>query len=321
MEYIILTITLFIIINIYFKLADSYNIIDKPNERSSHTTITIRGGGIIFLMGILSYFFVSGFKFPLFFIGLFLIALISFLDDIITLSNKLRLLFHFSAIFLLLFELGIYQQNFFLIIPLLIISVGIINVYNFMDGINGITGLYSLSVLTGLYFINNFSVEFIDNELFYFLGLAILVFNFYNFRRKAICFAGDIGSISLAFILLFLIFKLSLIKFNISIILLLGVYGIDSILTIIHRIYLKENIFKAHRKHCYQILANEAKVPHLVVSTIYFILQLILSSIVYYLYRNNTGLTTSLIITLSILLFLSIVYIIVKRKYFHLHNL
>jgi UDP-N-acetylmuramyl pentapeptide phosphotransferase/UDP-N-acetylglucosamine-1-phosphate transferase len=321
MEYIATLIILVVIIQLYFKVADHFNIIDKPNERSSHTSITLRGGGIIFYFGALFFFIFSGFQYSWFFLGLTLITFVSFLDDIVTLSNKVRLAVHLIAMTLLFYQLDLFDQSWYWIVIAFILFIGITNAYNFMDGINGITGAYSIAVLAGLWMVNNYHVNFIENDFIYCTSLSVLVFNFYNFRRKAKCFAGDVGSIAIAFILLFMIGKLLLVQPSIVPVLLLGVYGVDSVLTIIHRLILRENIFEAHRKHLYQILANEAKVPHLQVAIGYGVVQIVLNFIVLLLLKTDIGFTAVILSILFALITLAIVYIIVKRKYFYLHQL
>ncbi|PKQ68737.1 UDP-GlcNAc--UDP-phosphate GlcNAc-1-phosphate transferase [Labilibaculum manganireducens] len=320
-QYLLVLISLFIIIVFYFKLADHFNIIDKPNQRSSHTSITLRGGGIIFYFGALAFFISSGFVYPWFFMGLTLITLVSFLDDVITLSNKLRLTVHLVSMGLLFYQLNLFDLQWVWIIIAFILFIGITNAYNFMDGINGITGAYSLAVLSGLWMINNYHVNFVENELIYCTALGLLVFNFYNFRKKAKCFAGDVGSIAIAFILLFMIGKLILLEPSFVVLLLLAVYGVDSVLTIVHRLILRENIFQAHRKHLYQILANEAKVPHLIVSAGYMLVQIGLNFLALYLLQSDFSAVTTVLIVIGILLLLAFVYTAVKRKYFHLHQL
>jgi UDP-N-acetylmuramyl pentapeptide phosphotransferase/UDP-N-acetylglucosamine-1-phosphate transferase len=295
---------------IYFKIADHFSIIDKPNERSSHKKITLRGGGIIFYFGAILFFLLNDFQYPFFVAGLTLIAAISFADDISPLSSKLRLPIHFTAMALMFYEWGLFSQPWYYIAIGFIFSVGIINAYNFMDGINGITGAYSISVLLALLFVNLKVNHFIDNELIYFSLIAVMVFNYFNFRKKARCFAGDVGSVTIAFLLVFLLGKLIIQTGHFSYIFFLSVYGVDSVLTIIHRIKLKENIFEAHRKHAYQIMANELKIPHLFVSLFYGILQLIISI--------TTILSPLVAIVLTI--WLGVSYIFFKRKYFHLHN-
>jgi len=320
-QYILILISLIVIATSYFRIADHFNIIDKPNQRSSHSAITLRGGGIIFYFGALSFFIYSGFQYPWFFLGLSMITLISFLDDILTLSNKLRLSVHLLSMGLLFYELVLFELPWYWIILAFILFIGITNAYNFMDGINGITGVYSLSVLGGLWMINNYHVNFLENDLIYCTGLSLLVFNFYNFRKKAKCFAGDVGSIGIAFILLFMIGKLLLAEPSLVPVLLLGVYGVDSVLTIIHRLILKENIFQAHRKHLYQILANEAKVPHLMVSTAYAAIQLIINGLALYLLNSDYSVMTVGVSVIGSLVILAVSYVFIKRKYFHLHQL
>ena len=288
MRYFFLFIVLFIVLKAYIKLAKLYNIVDHPNSRSSHSKITVRGGGIIFPVGAITWFIFSGFQFPIFFLGLILISTISFLDDIKQLSPKIRLTFQLVAISLLLSELGFWQFDWWLWIIVLIIATGTINAFNFMDGINGITGGYSLAVVVCLWMVNTFQVEFISNEFIFFIAISVLVFCLFNFRKKAICFAGDVGAISIAFILIFLLVKLIIQTKNPLYLLFIGIYGVDSIITILYRIWHKENIFEAHRKHIYQLMANELKIPHIPIAAIYSILQLLICLIVFFIIKAFT---------------------------------
>lgn len=313
MIYIYITLILFALELVYFRIADYFDIIDKPNERSSHYRITLRGGGIVFYFGALAFFTISGFQYEWFIAGLSLITIISFADDIRPQSPSLRLIIHFIAILLMFNDMGLYQLPWYYAVMGLILCVGILNAYNFMDGINGMTGAYSLAVLVSLYIINNLDVKFIDNQFIYIIGIAVLVFNFFNFRTKAKCFAGDVGAISIAFTLIFLIGTLIFVSGNFSYILLLVIYGVDSIMTIIHRLTLKENIFKPHRKHLYQLLANELQVSHLSVSLIYGALQLSLSILL------SLFLRYSLIYGLCVVVLLTVTYWIFISKYFYLH--
>ncbi|MDD2257139.1 MAG: glycosyltransferase family 4 protein [Bacteroidales bacterium] len=261
----------------YFKLADRFNIIDKPNQRSSHMRITLRGGGIVFYFGLLLYFIWSGFAQPWFFAGASLIAAISFADDIKPQSSKLRLLVHFTAMGFMFYQWGLFAMPWYYAVLALIFCTGILNAYNFMDGINGITGGYSSVLLVALWYINQFQVAFADEALLVVLFLAVMVFNLFNFRKKAKCFAGDVGAITMAFVLVYLLGQLIVVTQDLSYILLLAVYGVDSIMTIVHRLRLGENIFEPHRKHLYQILANELKWPHVGVSALYAVLQVLIS--------------------------------------------
>ena len=225
MYYLIVLVLLFLAELFYFRIADKCNIIDKPNERSSHTRITLRGGGIIFYFGVLAYFFTNHFEYPWFMFALTLITFISFIDDIRSTSQALRLVFHFSAMALMFYQWGLFSLPWWTILVALIICTGIINAYNFMDGINEITGGYSLVVLGALAYINTKITAFVEADFIYTSLCAVVVFNFFNFRKRAKCFAGDVGSVSIAFIVLFLIGKLIIKTEDFSWIILLVVYG------------------------------------------------------------------------------------------------
>jgi UDP-GlcNAc:undecaprenyl-phosphate/decaprenyl-phosphate GlcNAc-1-phosphate transferase len=317
MLYIFIALFLLIIELIYFKIAIQFKIIDKPNERSAHSDLTIRGGGIIFWFAGLFYFFYSDFKFPFFFIGLALITIVSFVDDIYTLQNRYRLPFQFLAIGLALFQANYFIEPYWIFGALLIIGVGVLNAYNFMDGINGITGGYSLVAIFTFWVINNFFTPFIENDFLYFLIISLLIFNFFNFRAKAKCFAGDVGSVSMAVIIIFLLLKLISIQNEYYYILVLAVYGVDSVLTIIQRILKRENIFKAHNSHFFQVLVRNKKLPHLVVSTIYLAVQLSINLILVSMVSMNLQMKWT--ISIIILATLALLYLYFKPKYLKLN--
>ena len=263
------------VFSLYLKLAVKFNIIDKPNVRSSHTVITIRGGGVLFPISILIWSLIEGIFNP-FILGLLCISIISFIDDCKPLSNKIRLSIHFISIGLLLYQLGFSEYSFIAWGLGLLFVGGWINAFNFMDGINGITVLYSLSILAACFYLNT-QIDFIQDSILLYTAMALLVFGFYNVRKKAKSFAGDVGSVSMAFIIAFIVLSLILFTKNWQYVLLVSVYGIDSLLTIIQRLVKGENIFQAHRSHLYQYLANELKVPHVVVSVLYALIQLVLN--------------------------------------------
>ena len=314
MYYLTVLVLLFLAELFYFKIADKCNIIDKPNERSSHTKVTLRGGGIIFYFGALAYFLASGFDYFWFMLALTLVTFISFVDDIKSTGQMTRLLFHFSAMTLMFYQWGLFSLSWWWIVIALIVCTGIINAYNFMDGINGITGGYSLVILAALAYINKEVVTFVEADFIYTVICSVLVFCFFNFRKKAKCFAGDVGSVGIAFIILFALGKLILLTRDFTYILLLAVYGVDSVLTIIHRILLHENIGEAHRKHVYQLMANELKIPHVVVSIIYMCLQSVVSFGLLLLPMNHW------IYFMMVLPVLCVVYVWFKRKYYYLHE-
>ena len=313
MIYLLIAVILLAAELLYFKVADKFNIIDKPNLRSSHTSITLRGGCMVFLFGVWLYAVFFGLSYPWFLLGLTLVGLISFVDDIHSLPDSLRLVVQFVAMGLMFYQFGILNwHDWWIVIVALIVCVGIINAYNFMDGINGITGAYSLAVILPLMYLNQ-SMAFISMPFLIVVALSILVFCFFNFRKKAKCFAGDVGSISMAFIVLFALGLLILKTEDFSYIVFLAVYGADAVLTIVHRIMLHENLGQAHRKHAYQLMANELKMPHVEVSTIYMLLQLAISAGLIFLPINHY---VYLGIVIAVL---AIAYVAFMRKYYHLH--
>ena len=322
---------------LYFRIADRFNIIDKPNARSSHSSIVLRGGGIIFLIGLWVWSAFFGFHYPWMLAAVTLAAGISFVDDVRSLPDSVRLVAQFLAMGLLilqlflcgrqqhlLFDINLLMTIVFIVLAL-IVCVGATNIYNFMDGINGITGGYSLAVLVPLMLVNlrikqESGSEFIDSSLLNVVALALLVFCFFNFRPrgKARCFAGDVGSVGIAFILLFALGMLIVRTQDVTWLTLLLVYGVDGCLTIVHRILLHENLGEAHRKHAYQLMANELKIGHVTVSLIYMALQLAVSLGFIYLCPNTT--LAHWLYLFGALLLLSVAYVLFKKKYYHLHE-
>ena len=291
---------------VYFKIADHFNIIDKPNERSSHSAIVLRGGGIIFSLAMIVWTvmeMVQGVQgvqvvqeYLPFLCGLLLISGVSFWDDVHSLPDSVRLVAQFVAMALMFWSMGIMHWNmWWVIIIALIVCVGATNIINFMDGINGITAGYSLAVLVPLLAVQEFNgskvQEFIEPSYLIVALIGVLVFCIFNFRPKgkAKCFAGDVGSIGIAFILLFALGKLIVQTGDIAWLAFLMVYGVDGCLTIIHRIMLHENLGEAHRKHAYQLMCNELKIGHVKISALYMVLQLVISLVMVYLIPNTVA--------------------------------
>lgn len=313
MIYALIFVLLLLLELSYFRIAKALNITDKPNERSSHTTVTLRGGGIVFLFSVWLYAAFFGFEYIWFLTGLTIIGIVSFIDDVRSLPDSVRLVAQFISMLLMFSQFGIINfESWWMVIIALIVCVGITNAYNFMDGINGITGGYTLAVLLPLLYLNH-TINFVSTPLLVVLLLGVIVFNIFNFRKKAVCFAGDVGSVSIAFVVVFLLGKLMLATNDFSYIVLLALYGVDTVLTIIHRIMLHENLGQAHRKHAYQLMANELGLPHIIVASIYALLQFIISagfiftSINRYLYLG------------IVVAIMSCTYIVFMRKYYHLH--
>lgn len=315
MEYIILGFFLMGLMLFYFKVADRFNIIDKPNQRSSHTEITLRGGGIIFWFSALLYFVQHVKNNYFFFIGITLVSLVSFWDDIQSLSNKTRMAVQFFAITLIFFEIGVFNVvPLFGIVIAYVLAIGLINAYNFMDGINGITGLYTLVVMGSLLYINQKNQLFTDSNFIKYAMIASLVFLFFNYRKKAKCFAGDVGSIAIAFWVIYLVLKLILKTNSLVWLLFLAVYGVDAICTIIHRLYLKQNIFEAHRLHLYQVLSNEYKIQHRLVAAYYSIVQVLVSALVICLYQKVSEVVLFTIVILPLLVLYSLKFYLLSKN-------
>ena len=318
--YIIIFILLLIAELLYFRIADKCNIIDKPNERSSHSTIVLRGGGIVFLISVWIWNAFFGFQYPWFLAGLTLVAGISFVDDIHSLPDSVRLIAQFAAAAMAFYQLDILHWSmWWMILLALIVYVGATNVINFMDGINGITAGYSLAVLIPLALVNINGV-FVEQSLIISTILASLVFCIFNFRPKgkAKCFAGDVGSIGIAFIILFLLGNVMIRTTDITWLIFLLVYGVDGCLTIVHRIMLHENLGEAHRKHAYQIMANELKVGHVKVSLLYTVMQLVISLGFINLCPDTVFAHWLYLVGVSVVL--AIAYILFMKKYYHLHE-
>lgn len=318
-EYIVIALLLLAAELAYFKIADKCNIIDKPNERSSHKTIVLRGGGVIFTIGLWIWSIVFDFQYPWLLAGVTLASGISFVDDIHSLPDSLRLLVQFTAMFLVFQEIGLLHWDMWWIIPIaLIAAVGGTNIFNFMDGVNGITAGYSFAMLIPITLANR-SMAFVEESYLIVAIVGVLVFSLFNFRPrgKAKCFAGDVGSIGMALILVFCLGRLMIATGDITWIVLFLVYGVDGVLTICHRIMLHENLGQAHRKHAYQLMANELKMSHVTVSIIYMGLQLAVSQGFIYLIPNTIVAHWIYLVTAALVL--AVAYVLFKMKYYHLH--
>ena len=316
--YPLLLLTLLLVEEGYIMLARRYNIVDRITERGSNKYPSVYGGGIIFYIAALLSILINPTSQPIegwFLAGLSLVALISMIDDIKNIKQLPRLLVHFLAVALLFVQCGLFTAYPWWILAIaMVFCVGTINAYNFMDGINGMTALYSLVVLIALSYINQYllSQPFISSVLLHSVTLAVLIFAFYNVRGKARCMAGDVGAISIAFIIVYALVKLILATGNICYLALLLVYGVDTTLTIVHRIILRHNIAQPHRMHVYQILANEYGWSHLAVSLLYMMLQ-----VVVFVGLLFTPATLQLAYFFAVLALLSVAYIAFICRHFY----
>ena len=334
-NYLIVTALLLVAELIYFKIADKFNIIDKPNERSSHSAIVLRGGGVIFSLSIMAWAVMMAVQgewqvvlnYLPFLLGLLMVAGVSFVDDIRSLPDSVRLVVQFAAMALMFWSMGIMHWNMWWVVLIaLVVCVGATNVINFMDGINGITAGYALAVLVPLALVNRCPIKsgmtegFIEESYLIVAIIGVLVFCIFNFRPKgkAKCFAGDVGSIAIAFIMLFAIGRLVVQTQDVTYLIFLLVYGVDGCFTICHRIMLHENLGEAHRKHAYQIMANELKIGHVKVSLLYMFMQLTVSLGFIYLCPNTV--LAHWIYLIGAVVVLGVVYVLFKKKYYHLHE-
>lgn len=295
----------------YLVVAKRLSIVDRPHHQSSHEGNVIRGGGIVFFASFLLWYIINGFSFHGGLVGLTVLALVSFVDDIHSVNPQIRLVCQFIAIILMFYHSGLIKTPIYAVFILAISCVGALNIYNFMDGINGMTGGYSLIVSTGLLYVNSYHVHFIDNSLLVYVLISIVIFNLFNYRKKALCFAGDVGSLTIGYILVYLVLRLCLRGQTMSWIVMLSVYLVDGSMTILHRILLRENLIKPHKKHAYQIMANELKIPHLVVSGIYMGLQAA-CCVVYIMWPGYPAF-------FGIFGVLIAMYLVLMKKYYCLH--
>lgn len=324
--YLIIAVLLIAAELLYFRIANHFNIIDRPNERSSHSSIVLRGGGIVLTLSVIVWAAVMAVQgndivpYLPFVGGLVLIAGVSFWDDVHSLPDSVRLVAQFVAMALMFWSMGIMHWDMWWIVLLaLIVCVGAMNIINFMDGINGITAGYALAVLVPLLLLNR-RMGFVEGSYLVVAIIGVLVFCFFNFRPKgkAKCFAGDVGSIGIAFVLLFAIGRLIVQTGDVTYLTLLLVYGVDGCCTIIHRIMLHENLGQAHRKHAYQLMANELGMSHIVVSLLYMLMQLVVSLGFIYLCPNKMLAHWGYLICVGLVL--AGMYVLFMKKNYHLHE-
>ena len=311
-EYITIGVILLTFEYAYLQFASSLGIVDKPHHQSSHIGIVVRGGGVVFYIAFLIWSLSHGLQWGGGLLGLTIMAGVSFIDDVHSISPQIRLCCQFIAILVMFDHAGLLKNSWHVIAILAIACVGAINIYNFMDGINGMTGGYSLVVALFLLYVNEFHVHFAPQSLILYVLLSIIVFNIFNFRSRAKCFAGDVGSLSIGFIIVYFVLNLALRGHSMSWIVMLSVYMVDGCMTIFHRILLGDNLLRPHKKHAYQIMANELGMSHLVVSGIYVGLQAV-CCVVYIMWP---GYPAFFIVFGT----LTIMYLAFMKKYYHLHK-
>ncbi|WP_131753281.1 MraY family glycosyltransferase [Legionella jordanis] len=244
--------------------------LDIPNHRSSHACPTPRGGGvsfvIMFLSGILilySYELVDSSVMPIFMGSALAIALIGFIDDRIQISAKWRLLGHFTASAFAVYWLqGMPSIAFFfwtlpqgvlLNVVATFYAVWFLNLYNFMDGIDGLAAIQAVTVCLGGAFLYYLLGDFSAMLLPLLLGFAVLGFLYWNFPPAKI-FMGDVGSGFLGFVLAILSIQAAHIKTELfySWLILSAGFLTDATITLVRRGLAGQAVFEAHRSHAYQ---------------------------------------------------------------------
>jgi UDP-N-acetylmuramyl pentapeptide phosphotransferase/UDP-N-acetylglucosamine-1-phosphate transferase len=310
---------------LYLKAAKYFKLYDHPVGRSSHSKQTITGFGLFVLFGLMIYCIAFPFTLKSFFIiGLLMVCTISYIDDLVFVKHFVRLIFQVFALTLLAIELPfdyVSAEKLPIVIACVIFGIGVLNAFNFMDGINGMLGLNSLVILLSFWWLNNHSVdlegntiEFADPNFIYTMICGVITFMFFNFRGKAKVFAGDAGSIGLAFVIFYLMLSLIFKTGNYAYLLLFAVMGMDAGLTVIYKLILRENIFVPHRDFLFKKLVHVGKEKHLKISAIYAGVQAIISTIIIIL-----PLQRKLSAQLSILFIGAVVlcatYISVRNKY------
>ncbi len=311
---------------IYLKFAKWLDITDDPVGRSSHTITTYTGLGVLFPLSVLvaSLIVISTPPIGTFFIiGLLILAIISFIDDVVFVKHSIRFVFQIFALILMVIEMPL-GFDIWTTIPIyaaaVVFGIGVINAYNFMDGVNGMLGLNVLLTLVCFWLLNDvlptkdgLPLHFIDSRIMFALIVSFVIFLFFNFRKRAISFAGDVGAISIGFILLYLMFSLLLKTQNFAYLIMFIVFGADAGITVFYKIILRENIFVPHRDFLFKKLVHIAKLPHLRVSVIYASVQFILSLITILFLRNIPKSTQIAVLFIAILGML-VAYIYYRNK-------
>ena len=309
--FILLFLILLVAETVYYALAKTLKIGVEAGIRSSHTGFQLTGGGIVFILALIlcACFYPQLFAHHrLFIIGAIVLATISFIDDIKNISPALRLLIQILVVGVT-FNHFLVNGNYDIFILIMLFGIGFVNAFNFMDGISGITGSYSIVALLSLYY--GFSIDPQGGPyliLIISLVVAVIVFCIFNFQKKSMLFCGDVGAITMGFILTYLMVNLILINFDPTTVVLFLVYGVDTSLTIIQRIFKGDDIMMPHRLHLYQILVNQWGITHAVVSTIYSALQLTIN-VVYFLIPTKYHWTY----LIALVIILPTIYFIVKR--------
>ena len=315
-------------LKLYFPFAEKKGMLAGVNHRSSHTKPVITGAGFIFYISYV--FYIISFVFstwdapwPLF-IGISILAIVSFIDDLKDLWFFIRLVVQILAVILMLYQIYIefsmepFAMNASLLIILaivgLIFSVGFVNLYNFMDGLNGMMVGITISALAIFALIDFFVVDFVDDLLLVYTAIPTLIFAFFNARRQAICFAGDVGAIVIGFVMVYMLVSLLMQTANVVYIFIFASIYLEAGMTVMQRLLAGQNIFKPHRIHLFQLLCNEHKHHHVKISAFYALNQLVFGAIIVTMnYYELNDLVQNLTV-IGLFTVETILYFVYKRK-------
>ena len=265
---------------LYYYYAKKKEIVDVPNERSSHQHLPVRGMGIALIALFIAFYFFHTHQYFLT-LGLILASITGYLDDLKNLRRRIRLPLYLASLLLALVDIQLLLKiEWYWLAVSMVVALGVINTYNFMDGINGITGFYSIVFFGTIAYMNSkYQITEDMGSLSMAMLIFFLVFGWFNYQKQAKAFLGDSGSVAIGLLAVYLLVKVGIYLKEWKIIIFLSVYGVDSVATIVLRLLRKENIFKAHRSHLYQNLVNEKKWSHMQVAGIYAFCQLIINAL------------------------------------------
>lgn len=329
MIYFITVIILLLSLYIYFPIARKYSLLAGVNNRSSHKKPVITAAGFIFYLSYVIYMIdciVFGKEIMWFwFIGLTLLAVVSFIDDLKDVWFLIRLVAQTVAASFLLLQIGhdtgivmtASVSQWSAAIMMLIVAVGLFNLYNFMDGLNGMLGGLALSMSVPLLLIDIYVFDarnFVDPEIIGLTIVATLVFLFFNFRAQPKCFSGDVGSIVLGYMMTYFVFSLVVKTGNVAYFLLFSAVLIEAGLTVMQRLFAGDNIFAPHRIHLFQLFCNEFYKSHRLVSGIYAGIQFGFGMVLFVMNIYEMPIWLQNCILWPVFAALCVTYLLIKRK-------
>lgn len=258
---------------------------DIPNQRSSHSKPVPRGGGIAIISGFLGSLLIVKVLYPgislpgySFFLGVILLMGIGFVDDKFNISPILRFFVHILAVGFVVYETGGFKAfplpisfslGWFSIPISFFWILAVMNIYNFLDGIDGFAGSQALIAGIAVAILDGGGIGTVVGVAIAFSALGFLIFNWH----PAKIFMGDVGSVTLGFIFATLPLFLNSTEVyiaNFAVIIFLWFFLSDGAFTIIKRLFQKKKIWEAHREHLYQRMVIKGVSHHLIVGEVMF---------------------------------------------------